>query len=114
MANIFMVIAGAAMLGLGVCYVTERPPRLGNDAWPRKVAGWVTAALMLAGIAFVVIGAMTVNVLLVVAGIALLGTGIFIGTTTGTFKSWVSPLDSKKLLGGFLLLCCLLASPWWQ
>ena len=100
MANIFMVIAGAAMLGLGIVVTSQNDLQdwvttLGLE----KVAGWVTAALMLAGIAFVVIGAMTVNVLLVVAGIALLGTGIFIGTTTGTFKSWVESLGLEEVAG---------------
>ena len=64
-------------------------------------------------IAFIVIGAMTVNSFYCSRNRAL-GTGIVIGTTTGTFKSWVeSPLDSKKLprVSTAMLLA---GMPWWQ
>ena len=100
MGNIFMIAAGAFSLGLGVIVAAQN----NLEDWVtvlglEKVVGWVTAALMLAGIAFIVIGAMTVNFLLIVAGIALLGTGIFIGSTTGTFKSWVESLGLEEVAG---------------
>ena len=40
-----------------------------------EVAGWVSTALLLAGIALVAIGAMTLNPVMLLAGIALLGGG---------------------------------------
>jgi len=100
MGNIFMIAAGAFSLGLGVIVGAQN----NLEDWVtvlglEKVVSWVTAALMLAGIAFIVIGAMTVNFLLIVAGIALLGTGIFIGSTTGTFKSWVESLGLEEVAG---------------
>lgn len=96
MANIFMVLGGAALIGFGSTIgvqnnnLADWVAVLGLE----KVAGWVTAALLLAGIGLIVFGIATANILMVGAGLALLGAGVVIGTTSGTFSSWIDTIIS--------------------
>lgn len=102
-ANILMVIAGALMLGISAAAGAEN----GNmKDWVKtlgleKVAGWVTAGLLLVGLALVVFGILTANILMVLAGAALLGAGISVGVTSGTFSSWLDTIVSafNKFVG---------------
>lgn len=101
MANILMIMAGFALIAVGGVVGIEN----GNlEDWVKtlgleKVVGWVSAALMLAGMAFVVFGIFTANVLMVVAGIGLLLAGFAVGTASGTFKSWVETLHLEEVSG---------------
>ena len=53
-----------------------------------KVAGWVTALSILAGMILLIVGAFSLNVPLVLAGVTLAGIGVSIGDASGTFSAW--------------------------
>lgn len=53
-----------------------------------KVAGWVTALSILGGVILLVIGALSLNIPMVLAGVTLAGIGIGIGNASGTFSAW--------------------------
>ena len=53
-----------------------------------KVAGWVTGLSILAGMILLIIGAFSLNIPLVLAGVTLGGVGVAIGDTSGTFSAW--------------------------
>lgn len=53
-----------------------------------KVAGWVTALSILAGLILLIIGAFSLNIPLVLAGVTLWGVGVAIGDASGTFSAW--------------------------
>ena len=53
-----------------------------------KVAGWVTGLSMLAGLILLIIGAFSLNIPLVLAGVTLAGIGVAIGDASGTFSAW--------------------------
>ena len=53
-----------------------------------KVAGWVTGLSILAGLILLIIGAFSLNIPLVLAGVTLGGVGVAIGDTSGTFSAW--------------------------
>lgn len=53
-----------------------------------KVAGWVTALSILGGAILLVIGAMSLNIPMVLAGATLAGIGIAVGNASGTFSAW--------------------------
>lgn len=53
-----------------------------------KVAGWVTALSILGGVILLVIGALSLNIPMVLAGVTLSGIGIGIGNASGTFSAW--------------------------
>lgn len=99
MGNILMVVAGAVMIGAGMIAsmdnnnLSDWVTTLGLE----KVVGWVTAALMLAGMAFIFFGILTVNVLMVVSGVGLIIAGFVVGTESGTFGSWVDALGLSKV-----------------
>ena len=101
MGNVFMVIAGATMLFFGGVISTQN----NNLAdWVtvlglEKVAFWVTTALLLAGIGFIFFGIVTKKVLMVVAGVGMLVTGVVIGNSTGTFKNWWDALGLPEVAG---------------
>lgn len=94
MANIGMIIAGALALGVGIAASASE----GNlKDWVKvmgleKVAGWVTAALLLVGIGLVVFGILTGNIMMILAGAGMLGAGIAIGVTSGTFAGWLDTI----------------------
>lgn len=95
MGNILMILAGALSLGVGVAVGASE----GNlKDWVtvmglEKVAGWVTAALLLVGVALIVFGILTANIMMIIAGAGMLGAGIAIGVTTGTFSSWLNTIS---------------------
>lgn len=95
MGNILMILAGALSLGIGVAAGASE----GNlKDWVtvmglEKVAGWVTIALLLVGIALIVFGIVTANIMMIIAGAGMLGAGIAIGVTTGTFSSWLNTIS---------------------
>ena len=97
--NIGLLVAGLVLLAVGVAVGTEGG---GLKDWVKtlgleKVMKWVTAAVMLAGIAMVVIGIVTANVLMFIAGIGLIAVGIVIGKESGTFDDWVKTLGLEKV-----------------
>lgn len=53
-----------------------------------KVAGWVTALSILGGVILLVIGALSLNIPMVLAGVTLAGIGVAIGNASGTFSAW--------------------------
>lgn len=76
-ANVLMVVAGIGLLVAGYVVGTESGS---FGSWVdalhlNEVPGWVSTALQLAGIAFIAIGAMMMNPLMIIAGLALLGVG---------------------------------------
>lgn len=95
MANILMIIAGIALVGISTANFSVENGNLKD--WVtvlglQKVAGWVTTALLLGGIALLVIGIVTANAPMVLAGLGLLGAGISVGLTSGTFASWLDTI----------------------
>lgn len=75
--NLTMFLGGIALLVAGLVIGNESGT---FQSWVEtlhleEVAGWVSTALLLAGIALVAIGAMTLNPVMLLAGIALLGGG---------------------------------------
>lgn len=94
LGNIVMILAGAGMLAVGT--ITSASEGNLKD-WVttlglEEVAGWVTAALLLVGIALVVFGILTGNIMMILAGAGMLGAGIAIGVTSGTFAGWLDTI----------------------
>ena len=58
-----------------------------------KIAGWVTALAILGGGILFVIGALSLNIPMVLIGGTLAGIGIGIGNASGTFSAWGDWLD---------------------
>lgn len=92
--NILLVIAGLLLIGLAVLYAKNSGMM---DDWAEtlglnRAASFITAALLIAGFALIAIGAATGNILMVVAGIVLIATGIYVGVKSGTFTDWASAL----------------------
>ena len=94
LGNLVVVLAGAAFLSVGtITSATEQNLKnwvtvLGLE----KVAGWVTAGLLLVGIALVVFGILSGNIMMVLAGAGMLGAGISVGVTSGTFEGWLNTI----------------------
>ena len=87
--NIGIVFAGAALLGAGIA-VGAQSGAFGDWAEALHlddVAGKVTSAIMLAGIALISIGAAMLSLPLVLAGLALLGVGAIANYATGKSRS---------------------------
>lgn len=99
MGNILMILGGAALIGLGTVVGVQNNNLkdwvtvLGLD----RVAGWVTAGLLLVGLALVVFGILTANIAMVLAGAGLIGAGITVGVTSGTFSSWLDTIAKAFL-----------------
>lgn len=53
-----------------------------------KVAGWVTGLSILGGAILFIVGALSLNVPLFLAGATLAGIGVAIGDASGTFSAW--------------------------
>ena len=64
-----------------------------------KVMGYVTTAVLLAGIGLVAIGLMTQSIPMFLGGLALLVAGMVIGNESGTFPSWVESLHLEEVAG---------------
>ena len=101
LGKILMVLTGLAILGTGVVLAQESGVM---GSWAdtlglSKVASWVTAGLLLAGMALVVFGILSKNILMIVAGVGLLATGTYVGTQSGTFKDWWDVLGLSKVAG---------------
>lgn len=100
-ANLPLLLIGAGILGFGIAasltdgHLKSWIETLGLN----KVAGWVSISLMLAGMALIAFGAMKKNVVMLLAGIALLAGGIAVGTTTKPFQSWVETLHLNEVAG---------------
>jgi methyl-accepting chemotaxis protein len=58
-----------------------------------KIAGWVTALAILGGAILLVIGALSLNIPMVLIGGTLAGIGVGIGNASGTFSAWGEWLD---------------------
>jgi len=94
MGNILMILAGFVLLSVGTITAASE----GNlKDWVttlglEKAAGWVTAGLLIGGLALVIFGILTANIFMVIAGLGLLGAGISVGVTSGTFSSWLDTI----------------------
>lgn len=100
--SILAVIAGAALLGVGIVLDVVDEQTL--TAWCEKlqlttVMQWITVALMLAGITMIAIGAATANMILLLVGAGLLGVGLALGERNDTLKSWVETLGLDQVIG---------------
>lgn len=100
-ANPILLAVGLGTLGMGITaainegHLKNWVETLGLN----KVVGWVSVALMLAGIALIAFGAMTMNIFMLLAGAALLVSGFAVGTTTNKFQSWVETLHLNEVSG---------------
>lgn len=100
-ANPILLAVGLGILGMGITaainegHLKNWVETLGLN----KVVGWVSVALMLAGIALIAFGAMTMNIFMLLAGAALLASGVAVGTTTNKFQSWVETLHLNEVSG---------------
>lgn len=100
-ANPILLAVGLGILGMGITaainegHLKNWVETLGLN----KVVGWVSVALMLAGIALIAFGAMNMNIFMLLAGAALLVSGFAVGTTTNRFQSWVETLHLNEVSG---------------
>lgn len=100
-ANQILLAVGLGILGMGITaainegHLKNWVETLGLN----KVFGWVSVALMLAGIALIAFGAMTMKIFMLLAGAALLVSGFAVGTTTNKFQSWVETLHLNEVSG---------------
>ena len=115
-ANILLVIAGLVLIGVAVVYAAQSGMM---QDWAEtlglsRAAQFITAALLIAGFALVCIGAGLGNILMVISGIALFATGIYVGIESGTLKSWAEALGLDSAfeyvaaaiqIAGFALIC---------
>lgn len=102
MGNIFMVIAGAIILLVGVTAEIIGEKTL--MAWWEKlrlttVVQWISVVILLAGIVMVAIAAATVNIPLLIAGALVLGLGIDAAIEDGHLRDWVEALGLEKVMG---------------
>lgn len=99
--NILMVVAGLALIGITVAYIAQSgmvqdwAETLGLS----RAAQYVTAALLIGGMALVVIGAVTQNYLMIVAGLGLLSAGLYVGAQSGVLQSWWDALQLSGAAG---------------
>lgn len=113
--NVLMVIAGLGLLAVGI-YIGSQSGVLQNW-WDALGLGnaynWVTAVLLISGMALLVFGIVLKNIAMIVAGIGLVGIGVTVGATTGTFDNWWDALNlpqaqswitSALLIGGIALI----------
>ena len=102
MSNIFMVLAGAIILGIGVAAEMIGEQTLA-DWWEMlkltTVEQWIGVATMLVGIVLVAIGACLTNILMVVAGMAFIGLSAFINIKEGNLRNWAETLGLDKVMG---------------
>ena len=88
--NILLVVAGLALIGVAVAYAYQSGMM---QDWAEalglsRAAQFITAALLIAGFALICIGAGLGNILMVISGISLIATGVFVGSESGVFESW--------------------------
>ena len=101
MENILMVVSGLALIGITIAYVAQSgmlqdwAETLGLS----RAAQYVTAALLIGGMALVVIGAVTRNYLMIVVGLGLLSAGIYVGAQSGVLQSWWDALQLSGAAG---------------
>lgn len=101
MGNILMVVSGLALIGITVAYVAQSGMM---QDWAEtlglsRAAQYVTAALLIGGMALVVIGAATRNYLMIVAGLGLLSAGVYVGAQSGALQSWWDALQLSGAAG---------------
>ncbi len=107
MGNILLVIAGLVLVGTTIAYITNSGML---EDWSEKLglskaAQYVTAALLIGGMVLIVIGAITQNYLMVIAGLGLIIAGIYIGQESGVFDNW---WESLKLSAAAVWLTAIL------
>lgn len=115
MGSIKMVITGLMLIGAGL-FVAEETGAL--QSWVdtlglNSVSEFVVIAVILAGIAMVAIGAAMGNILLVVAGLVLIGIAVIYAKNSGMLQDWANTLGLNRaasfvtaalLIGGFALI----------
>ena len=110
--NILLVVAGLALIG--VAYQSGMMQDWAEALGLSRAAQFITAALLIAGFALICIGAGLGNILMVISGIALIATGVFVGSESGVFESWAKTLGldsafdyvtAAMQIAGFALIC---------
>jgi len=83
-----------------------------NENWLDKMLGSaaekVASALILAGIAFIAIGASVGSIKMVITGLLLIGAGLFVAEETGVLQSWVDTLGLNNV-AEFIVTAVILA-----
>ena len=98
-SNILMVIAGLALVVAGGFTVDTTEKALSDwvdSLGLGKISKWVAEACKLGGMALVAIGAMTVNIIMIVAGIGLLIAGFTLDESSKEETSWWDSLGLSK------------------
>ena len=98
MGSLLLVISGLLLLGAGIAFGKE------NDqlqSWVdslglNSVQEFVVIAVILGGIAMVAIGAATANILLVIAGLVLIGVAIWYAAQSGMMQDWAETTQLPK------------------
>lgn len=116
MGSLPLVAAGLLLLAYGGTLASDNEElqswvdKLGLDS----VQEFVVLAIMLGGIAMVAIGAMTGNILLVMAGLMLIGAAVVYAHASGMLEDWAEKLGLSRaaqyvtaalLIAGFALVC---------
>lgn len=115
MGNILMVIAGLVLIGVAIAYMAQSGmlQDWAESLGLSRAAQWVTAALLIGGMVLIVIGAITKNYKMLLAGLGLIAAGVFIGIQSGVFESWWEALElsgaegyitAGLLIAGFALV----------
>ena len=99
--NILMILGGLALLAAGVTTGIESGTF--QNWWDTlslpEYANWIVPALLIGGIALIVIGAATGNIPMLIAGLGLLGAAITFGITSGTFSRWIDDIKTGLVDG---------------
>ena len=91
--NIQLIIAGFAMLGVGLAYGEKSGAFAALETNVKQI---ITFGLLLSGTAMVIVGFATMNIPLIVAGFALVGVGIAYGIKTDSFATF--PMWMKQII----------------
>ena len=115
LGNILMVLAGLILIGTTIAYVQNSGMMQdwADTLGLSRAAQWITAALLIGGMALVVIGAISKNILMLLAGLGMLAAGVYAGNESGTLDNWWEALGIEKaesfitaalLIGGIALV----------
>lgn len=116
MGSLILVIAGLILLGTGIAFAGENEQL---QSWVdalglNSVQEFVVIAVILGGIVMVAIGAATANILLVIAGLVLIGVAVAYAAQSGMMQDWAETLGLSRaaqfitaalLIAGFALVC---------
>lgn len=99
--RILLILSAAALIGASLVYGEKTETfafwaeKLGLD----KAQQYITPALLVAGMAALVIGIIIKQPLLALSGASILGAGIVYGAQSGTFSDWAKALGLDSVFG---------------